>query len=82
MKTQAEKRKQKIAQLEAKLQREKQALKEQKRKEDTRRKIVIGGAIEAAIRNGDLDQNKLNAVLDRYVTAERDRRLFDLKNEA
>ena len=79
MKTQAEKRKQKIAQLEAKLQREKQALKEQKRKEDTRRKIVIGGAIEAAIADGVLSREKLIAVIDRYVNAERDRKLLGLQ---
>ena len=81
MKTQAEKQKQKIAQLEARLQREKQALKEKRRKEETRRKIVTGGAIEAAIDDGVLSREKLIAVLDRYVTAERDRKLLGLQEQ-
>jgi hypothetical protein len=46
------------------------------RKRDTRRKIVIGGAILAAVRDGKIEQIQLDSLLDQYVTSERDRELL------
>ena len=50
----------------------------QARKDDTRKKILIGSAILAQIEHGDYEQTKLNALLDRFLTRPDDRALFDL----
>lgn len=47
------------------------------RKADTRRKILIGGAVLASYRHGDFTQDRLIALLDNYLTHDRDRDLFD-----
>ncbi len=78
-----------IAALEAKLKQEK-AKKQQiearkralsakrSRQQDTRRKILAGAAVLAAIERGDWPQNKLLALLDAMLTRADDRALFDL----
>ena len=50
----------------------------QARKDDTRKKILIGSAILAQIEHGDYEQTKLNTVLDRFLTRPDDRLLFAL----
>lgn len=47
------------------------------RRKDTRRKILIGGAILAAYRHGDFPRDRLTALLDDALVADRDRDLFD-----
>lgn len=47
------------------------------RKADTRRKILIGGAVLASYRHGDFPQERLIGLLDTYLTHDRDRDLFD-----
>lgn len=47
------------------------------RKADTRRKILIGGAILAAYRHGDFPHDRLISLLDDALIADRDRALFD-----
>lgn len=69
-----EKQKQLAAQIQAIKAREKEA----DRKLDTRRKILIGGAVLAMVKRGDWPQDKLNSMLDREVHAEKDRALFGL----
>lgn len=47
------------------------------RKAETRRKILIGGAVLASYRHGDYPQERLASLLDSYLTHDRDRDLFD-----
>lgn len=51
--------------------------KEEERKKDTRRKILIGGAVLASFRHGDFPKDRLIALLDKGLTSDRDRALFD-----
>lgn len=69
-----EKQKQLAAQIQAIKAREKEA----DRKLDTRRKILIGGAVLAMVKRGDWPQDKLKSMLDREIHAEKDRALFGL----
>ena len=48
------------------------------RREDTRRKILIGAVILARIEQGKFDEKKLRAMLDEALTRQDDRRLFGL----
>ena len=50
----------------------------QKRKEDTRRKILLGALVMEMMSKGELDRNKLMNQLDDFLTREIDRKLFDL----
>lgn len=52
--------------------------KEAERKNDTRRKILIGGAIIAAMKRGTFSDEQLNVILNRELVADRDRAMFDL----
>lgn len=56
--------------------------KEAERKNDTRRKILIGGAIIAAIKRGTFSDEQLTVILNRELVADRDRALFDLPARA
>lgn len=67
---------QRRADLESRLARADTALREAKRRDDARRKIVLGGALLAALRAGDIPAATGRALVTRYV-AERDQRLFD-----
>ena len=48
------------------------------RKVDTRRKILIGGAIIASIKRGKFTDEQLMSILNRELFADRDRSVFDL----
>jgi hypothetical protein len=48
------------------------------RREDTRRKILIGAVILAKIEQGKFDEKKLRAMLNEALTRKDDRALFDL----
>ncbi|WP_020180264.1 hypothetical protein [Methylopila sp. M107] len=65
---------QKRAALEARLASTTAALKETARRDDARRKIVLGGALMAAVRDGAVPADIMRTLLPRM--AERDRRLF------
>ena len=75
---QIEKLKQLKAQKQAIESREKAKLKSQNRKDDTRRKILIGSCMLKLIKNDPVAKERLLSHLDRYLTEERDRKLFDL----
>lgn len=60
-------------QLEVRIQRERAKRRQAQRKADTRRKVIIGGALLAAVKNGLATQAELDRLLDRLVTSERDR---------
>ena len=48
------------------------------RKVDTRRKILIGATVLARIDRKELDQGELKTWLDKHLTREDDRALFEL----
>ena len=50
----------------------------QKRKEDTRRKILLGALMMEMMDRGELDKDKIRYRLDGFLTREIDRKLFDL----
>lgn len=58
--------------------REKKKLKEQERKDDTRRKILLGAMYLQKMRQDEYAYQKILASLDKYLTENRDRVLFGL----
>ena len=76
---QLEKLKQLKAQKQAIEAREKNKNKEQQRKDDTRRKILLGSYLIKKIQN-EANKEKILAELNEYLTENRDRQLFDLPN--
>ena len=74
---QEERLKQLKAQKQAALAREKAKQKEQDRKDDTRRKILLGSYLLKKMEN-EANKEKILAELNEYLTEERDRKLFNL----
>ena len=50
----------------------------QKRKDDTRRKVLIGSVFLKMIKAGEMKQEQLDRILDKHLEKERDRALFGL----
>lgn len=50
----------------------------QKRKEDTRRKVLIGSVVMKMIRTGEMPEERITALLDKHLEKDADRALFDL----
>ena len=73
----------KLKQLKARKQaieaRERSKQKEQERKDDTRRKILLGSYLIKKMQN-EANKEKILAELHEYLTEDRDRQLFDLPN--
>ena len=65
-------------QLNAQIQKERNKLSSQQRKEDTRRKILMGALMMEMMKKGELDEKKILKKLDAFLTKELDRKLFDL----
>ena len=76
---QLEKLKQLKAQKQAIDAREKTKQKEQERKDDTRRKILLGSYLIKKMQN-EANKEKILADLNEYLTEDRDRQLFNLPN--
>ena len=74
---QLEKLKQLKAQKQAIEAREKTKQKEQERKDDTRRKILLGSYLIKKMQN-EANKEKILAELNEYLTENRDRQLFNL----
>ncbi|MDC5471207.1 mobilization protein [Acinetobacter baumannii] len=72
----------KLKQLKARKQaieaREKSKQKEQERKDDTRRKILLGSYLIKKMQENEANKEKILADLNEYLTEERDRKLFGL----
>lgn len=68
----------KEAELKAQIQAIKARESEAERKRDTRRKILIGGVVLAKVKRGEWNQEKLQALLNNELKADRDRELFGL----
>lgn len=66
------------AQIKAQIQAIKQRESKAERTKDTRRKILIGGAILAKVKRGEWHQSQLNDLLNAELKSDRDRELFDL----
>lgn len=75
---QEERLKQLKAQKQAIEAREKKKLSEQQRKDDTRRKILLGSFLLKQILNDDVEKQRIMSQLNQYLTENRDRQLFDL----
>lgn len=80
-KEKAEREKEKAKQIEARLQaieaREKAKQKEQERKDDTRRKILLGSYLLKKMED-EAEKEKILADFNEYLTEDRDRKLFNL----
>ena len=75
---QLEKLKQLKAQKQAIEAREKTKQKEQERKDDTRRKILLGSYLIKKMNANEANKEKILTELNEYLTEDRDRKLFDL----
>ena len=74
----------KLKQLKARKQaieaRERSKQKEQERKDDTRRKILLGSYLIKKMQSNEANKEKILMELNEYLTENRDRQLFDLPN--
>lgn len=75
---QEERLKQLKAQKQAIEAREKKKLAEQQRKDDTRRKILLGSFLLKQFESDANEKQRVMTQLDSYLTENRDRQLFDL----
>ena len=50
----------------------------QDRKDETRRKVLLGGVVMKRVKDGQLQQAQINQWMDAALTADRDRLLFGL----
>ena len=76
----------KLKQLKARKQaieaREKSKQKEQERKDNTRRKILLGSYLIKKMNDNEANKEKILAELNEYLTEDRDRQLFGLSDTA
>lgn len=49
-----------------------------RRKEDTKRKILIGGVVIKMLKTGEMPQERLTHLLDKHLEKQADRALFEL----
>lgn len=75
---QLEKLKQLKSQKQAIEARERTKQKEQERKDDTRRKILLGSYLIKKMNDNEANKEKILAELNEYLTEDRDRQLFGL----
>ena len=54
----------------------------QKRKEETRKKILLGALMMSMMEKGELDKGKMRKKLDGFLTREVDRKLFGLPSRS
>jgi hypothetical protein len=69
---------QKQAQIRAQIQALKARDTAKERKEDTRRKVLLGSVVLKLVKDGKLQQGQINQWLDESLSTERDRALFGL----
>lgn len=68
-------------QLNAQIQKERNKLSSQQRKEDTRRKILLGALVMEMMKKGELDEKKIMKRLDGFLTSDIDRKLFNFSTK-
>ena len=64
--------------LKAQIRKEKNKLSQAQRKQDTRRKILLGALMIDMMKKGELDEKKILKQLDGFLSRDTDRQLFDL----
>ncbi len=67
--------------LEARIQKLKAQESAKKRKEDTRRKILLGALVQYLIKTGYWSSDEIYSQLDKFLDKPIDRKLFDLPEE-
>lgn len=72
---QLEKRKKKI---EAQIRQEKARENSKKRKDDTRRKVLVGSMVLAQVEKGEWPEDRLRKAMEEFLTRDQDRALFGL----
>ena len=65
-------------QLNAQIRKEKNKLSQAERKQDTRRKILLGALMMEMMKKGELDEKKIMKRLDSFLSRDTDRQLFYL----
>ncbi len=68
-------------QIEARIQKIKAQESAKKRKEDTRRKILLGALVQHLIKTGYWSEEEIYKQLDKFLDKPIDRKLFDLPNQ-
>ena len=66
------------ARINAEIQRVRAREQQQKRKEDTRRKVLVGAWMMAKVQSGEWPEQKLIEAMDSYLERDHDRALFGL----
>jgi len=66
-------------QLNAQIQALKAKESKQKRKEDTKRKVLVGSVVLKMLETGEMPQERMNQILDEHLTRDADRALFGLQ---
>ena len=79
MNSKLEQLKKKQEQLRLQIQKEEQRLKTKNRKDDTRRKILVGAMVLDRMGKDDEYKQEILSILDLYLKNEKDRDLFQLK---
>ena len=79
MNAKLEQLKKKQEQLRLQIQKEEQKLKTKNRKDDTRRKILVGAMVLDRMGKNDEYKQEILSILDSYLKNEKDRDLFQLK---
>ena len=79
MNSKLEQLKKKQEQLRLHIQKEEQKLKTKNRKDDTRRKILVGAMVLDRMDKNDEYKQEILSILDSYLKNEKDRSLFHLK---
>ncbi len=64
--------------LEAQIKQEKARENSKKRKEETRRKILVGSMVLAQVEKGEWPEDRLRKAMDEFLTRDQDRALFGL----
>ncbi|WP_113421933.1 mobilization protein [Escherichia coli] len=67
------------ARINAEIQRVRAREQQQKRKEDTRRKVLVGAWMMGKVQNGEWPEQKLIEAMDSYLERDHDRALFGLQ---
>lgn len=73
-----EQERERLKQLQEQLEQRKRRLRKRERRDETRRKVLIGAAVLARVRRGELGTNWLRSLLDEEITASRDREFLGL----
>lgn len=69
----------KQAKLRSEIQQAKAKISNEKRKQETKKKILIGAMILSKVADGEWPEERLKSAMDKYLEKNSDRELFDLQ---